>query len=70
MPSKRHERRAIANTPIHSGEVLADEPGAFGRGTPRLARLVEVEHGRISQMVAGQRSFSAEMAQRGGRHKT
>ena len=58
MPSKRREERAIANTPIHSGEILADEIDALGLSAVDLEHLLDAPPNRISQSLVGRRAIT------------
>ena len=55
-------------TPIHPGEILADELDELAMSAAELARLLQVPPNRISQIVAGKRSVSADTALRLGRY--
>ena len=57
----------MARTPIHPGEVLADELAETGMSAEALARDLRVPGNRISQIVAGKRSITADTALRLGR---
>jgi addiction module HigA family antidote len=43
----------MARTPIHPGEILADELQEIGISAAALARTLEVPPNRISQIIAG-----------------
>lgn len=58
----------MARTPIHPGEILADELAELGLSAAALARLIEVPANRISQIIAGRRAISAETALRLGHY--
>ena len=45
----------MARTPIHPGEILADELEAIGLSAKRLADLVRVPPNRLDQILAGKR---------------
>src|SRR6267142_2387188 len=51
-------------TPIHPGEILADELGEIGISAAELARLIEVPANRVSQILAGKRAITADTALR------
>ena len=51
-------------TPIHPGEILADELGEIGLSAAELARLIEVPANRVSQILAGKRAITADTALR------
>jgi len=53
--------------PVHPGGVLADELQARGLTSNALALALRVPANRISDIVRGQRSISAETALRLGR---
>ena len=54
----------MGRTPIHPGEILADELLEAGLSAAALARLIEVPANRVSQIVAGKRAITAETALR------
>jgi len=54
----------MARTPIHPGEILADELEELGMSGADLARLLDIPANRISQIIAGKRSITADMALR------
>jgi addiction module HigA family antidote len=58
----------MARTPIHPGEILADELQEIGISAAALARTLEVPPNRISQIIAGKRAISADTALRLGRY--
>jgi len=58
----------MARTPIHPGEVLADELKEIGISATRLARTLGVPANRISQIIAGKRAISADTALRLARY--
>lgn len=58
----------MARTPIHPGEILADELAELGLSSAELARLIDVPANRISQIIAGKRSISADTALRLGHY--
>jgi addiction module HigA family antidote len=51
-------------TPIHPGEILADELTETGISAAELARLIEVPANRVSQIIAGKRGITADTALR------
>ena len=55
-------------TPIHPGEILADELAEIGLSATELARLIEVPANRVSQILAGKRAISADTALRLGQY--
>lgn len=58
----------MARTPIHPGEILADELKEIGISAAELARTLEVPANRISQIIAGKRAISADTALRLARY--
>ena len=58
------ERSAMARTPIHPGEILADELEETGLSAKRLADAIEVPPNRLYQLLAGKRSMTADTALR------
>jgi addiction module HigA family antidote len=50
----------MTRRPVHSGEILADELEAVGLSSAELARMLEVPANRISQILAGKRSITAD----------
>ena len=58
----------MARTPIHPGEILADELEELGLSAAELARRIEVPPNRVSQIIAGKRSITADTALRLGRY--
>jgi addiction module HigA family antidote len=58
----------MARTPIHPGEILADELSEIGISAAQLARTLRVPANRISQIIAGKRAISADTALRLGRY--
>ncbi len=58
----------MARTPIHPGEILADEIDArAGLTKTELARLIGVPPGRVSEIIAGKRAITADTALRLGK---
>ena len=57
----------MARTPIHPGEILADELTALGISAAELARQINVPANRISQILSGRRSVTADTALRLGK---
>ncbi len=53
--------------PIHPGELLADELAEIGLSARALAQKLKVPHNRISSILAGTRSVSADTSLRLGR---
>ncbi len=58
----------MARTPIHPGEILADELHELDLSAAELARMLEVPPNRISQILAGKRNITADTALRLGRY--
>jgi addiction module HigA family antidote len=58
----------MARTPIHPGEILADELKEIGISAAQLACTLYVPANRISQIIAGKRAISADTALRLARY--
>jgi addiction module HigA family antidote len=58
----------MARTPIHPGEILADELKEIGLSSAELARTLDVPANRISQIIARKRAISADTALRLARY--
>ena len=58
----------MARTPIHPGEILADELEEIGLSAKRLAEVIEVPPNRLYQILAGKRNVTADTALRLGRY--
>ena len=56
----------MARTPIHPGEHLADELKDLGISAAELARQIEVPVNRITEIINGHRSITADSALRLG----
>jgi antitoxin HigA-1 len=54
----------MARSPIHPGEHLAEELGTLGLSAAEFARQIDVPANRITSIVNGQRSISADTALR------
>lgn len=54
----------MARTPIHPGEILADELEFLGITPTSLARTLDVPPNRITQILKGQRAITADTALR------
>ncbi len=54
----------MARTPIHPGEILADELGGLGVSPTELSRQIRVPANRISQIINGKRSITGDTALR------
>ena len=57
----------MPRTPIHPGEILADELAELKMSAAKLAKAVHVPPNRISQIIAGKRAVSADTAIRLGK---
>ncbi|MGC2659689.1 MAG: HigA family addiction module antitoxin [Bryobacteraceae bacterium] len=55
---------AVARTPIHPGEILADELEETGLTAKKLAGVIEVPPNRLYQLLAGKRNMTADTALR------
>ncbi len=58
----------MARTPIHPGEILADELEETGLSAKRLADVLEVPPNRLHQILAGKRNVTADTALRLGQY--
>lgn len=58
----------MARTPIHPGEILADELEEIGLSAKKLADVIEVPPNRIYQVLAGKRNVTADTALRLSRY--
>ena len=58
----------MTRRPVHPGEILADELEAVDLSSAELARTLDVPANRISQIIAGKRSVTADTALRLGRY--
>ena len=58
---------AILARAVHPGEILADELEEFGVTPTAFARQIGVPPNRVSRIIAGKRSVSADSALRFGR---
>lgn len=56
----------MARTPIHPGEILADELKELGVTAAELGRILHVPANRITQILNRQRSITADTALRLG----
>jgi antitoxin HigA-1 len=54
----------MARTPIHPGEILADELEGLGVSPTELSRQVRVPANRISQIINGKRAITGDTALR------
>jgi antitoxin HigA-1 len=55
---------AMARTPIHPGEILAEELDQLGVSPTELSRQVRVAANRISQIINGKRAITGDTALR------
>jgi addiction module HigA family antidote len=55
-------------TPIHPGEILADELEEIGLSAKKLADVIEVPPNRLYQILAGKRNVTADTALRLSRY--
>ena len=58
----------MTRTPVHPGKILADELESLDLSSAELARTLDVPANRISQIIAGKRSITADTALRLGRY--
>ncbi|MCL4863702.1 MAG: HigA family addiction module antidote protein [Caldilineaceae bacterium] len=56
----------MARSPIHPGEILADELQELNISAAQLARTLHVPTNRITQILAGKRAITADTALRLG----
>jgi addiction module HigA family antidote len=54
----------MARTPIHPGEVLAEELEELGVSPTELSRQIRVPANRISQIINGKRAITGDTALR------
>ncbi len=54
----------MARTPIHPGEILADELEEIGLTAKKLADVIEVPPNRLYPLIAGKRNVTADTALR------
>ena len=54
----------MARTPIHPGEILADELEELGVSPTELSRQIRVPANRVSQIINGKRSITGDTALR------
>jgi len=57
----------MARTPIHPGEILADELSELGISAAELGRILHVPTNRITQILKCQRAITADTALRLGK---
>lgn len=58
----------MARTPIHPGEVLADELEEIGLTAKKLADVLKVPPNRLYQILAGKRNMTADTSLRLARY--
>src|SRR5438552_18309192 len=58
----------MPRTPIHPGEILADELDELGLTAKSLADVIQVPPNRLYQLLAGRRSMTADTALRLSRY--
>ena len=58
----------MARTPIHPGEILADELEDLGLTAKRLAEILQVPPNRLYQLLSGKRNITADTALRLGQY--
>ena len=58
----------MARTPIHPGEILADELLEIGISAKKLAQILDVPPNRLYQILGGTRNVTADTALRLGRY--
>jgi addiction module HigA family antidote len=58
----------MARTPIHPGEILADELLEIGLSAKKLADVIKVPPNRLYQVLAGKRNVTADTALRLARY--
>jgi addiction module HigA family antidote len=63
----KYRFKFMARTPIHPGEILADELNGLDISAAELARILHVPTNRITQIINGKRSLTADTALRLGR---
>ena len=58
----------MSRTPIHPGEILADELEELGLSAKKLADVIDVPSNRLYQILAGKRNLTADTALRLGKY--
>jgi addiction module HigA family antidote len=58
----------MARTPIHPGEILADELEEIGLSAKKLADVIKVPPNRLYQILGGKRNMTADTALRLGQY--
>lgn len=59
-----HEVKTVARTPIHPGEILAEELEVLGISALALANALHVPADQISQLLSGKQGITADTALR------
>jgi addiction module HigA family antidote len=54
----------VTRTPIHPGEILAEELHDIGLSVKKLADVIQVPPNRLYQVLAGKRNITADTALR------
>lgn len=54
----------MTRSPVHPGEILADELEELGMSATKLAKILGVPPNRITQILNGRRGITAETALR------
>jgi addiction module HigA family antidote len=54
----------MARTPIHPGEIRAEELGELGASRTELSRQIRVPANRVSQIINGKRAITGDTASR------
>ena len=54
----------MARTPVHPGEILADELEELGVSPTELSRQIRVPANRVSQIINGKRAVTGDTALR------
>jgi addiction module HigA family antidote len=54
----------MARTPIHPGEIRAEELGELGASRTELSRQIRVPANRVSQIINGKRAITGDTALR------
>lgn len=64
LTTTKRKETAMARTPIHPGEILADELEETGLSAKQLADVIDVPPNRLYQILAGKRAMTADTALR------
>ena len=57
----------MSRTPVHPGTILKDELDEIGMSAAELARRLQVPENRLSEIIRGRRTITADTALRLGR---